>query len=74
MLSGYGESARRVDGVLKLVEYVRTEHGFVYSRIKNEKWIKESHQNVNEAYYKGMKWCVHKKGLEIKTKLVRLPA
>ena len=72
-LSGYVDGHRRVDGALCMVEYVRTSEGVIWSRVKGSKWTLESSQDVTEIAYKGNTWCVHPRGLELKSKLVRLP-
>jgi hypothetical protein len=75
-LTGYGETSRRIDGVLRLVEYVRDSNGVVWARVKGGKWAREATQDLSapdSIVYKGVEWCVHPHGLELKTKLVRLP-
>lgn len=72
-LTGYSQSHRRIDGMLCMVEYVRTEDGSVWARVKGKKWVKETVQSVSERLYKGEEWCVHPRGLELKSKSTRLP-
>ena len=73
-LSGYATGNRRIDGALTLVEFVRTASGQVWTRTRPVgKWTLEATQDVREPAYRGNVWCIHPRGIELKSGLVRLP-
>jgi len=73
-LSGYGDKVVTIGYRNFLAEYVRTDTGQVWRRLKGQKWTFMGDQSVSEKAWSGMQWCTHKTGLMIASKRTRLPA
>lgn len=75
-VTGNCEGTRRVDGVLSVVEFVRTESGEVFARTTGRmgkgKWTLDGVCDQDAAHYRGNTWSTHPTVLEFCSKY-RLP-
>ena len=69
-------TARGLFGRDGIAEYVRTDTGAVYRRVKvngrKGKWEFQCHVDQNQVAYRGNTWCTHAFVLEVASKY-RLP-
>lgn len=75
-VTGNAQGDRRIDGVLCVVEYVRTDTGAVFvrttSRMGKGKWTLDGNCAQDAVAYKGNTWCTNRTVLEYCSKF-RLP-